>query len=269
VLLDGGPPADLVTRFALPVPLRLICAMLGVPPEDLGFVEQRGQLAVTRAYESARPAQRELRDFVGELIRRAEKEPGDDLISSVVAQRAAIDPDDLVDLLLIILVAGHTTTAGTISFGVHHLVQEPGALRALRDNPARVATTVEEFLRLQTIVSDGAPRVAKQDVELGSTMIRAGEGVIISLTSANHDEDAFAGPDRLDPHRPDARRHLAFGWGVHRCLGQHLARLELRNAFAGLARAVPDLRLAVPAEQVQSALREKHQNTVYELPVTW
>lgn len=166
-----------------------------------------------------------------------------------------MDRDDLADLVLILMVAGHATTASTISLGVLHLIEQPGGLPALRDDPSLIGLTVEEFLRLQSIVSDGAPRVAKKDLVLAGVTIRAGEGVIISLTSANRDEETFDHADALDPHRPDAARHLAFGWGAHRCLGQHLARLELRNAFLGLAKAVPHLRLAVPAVPVTASPR--------------
>lgn len=268
-LLSDGPPADLVTRFALPVPLRLICHILGVPKEDMPFVEGCSKRIIARAAEDSQPAQREMRDFIDDFTRRAEKDPGDGLVGQLVAQRGAMDSEDLADLILILLVAGHTTTASSIGLGVLHLTEVPDGLRALRDDPDLVAPTVEEFLRLQTIVSDGAPRVAKQDLVLGGAAIKAGDGVVISLTSANHDGQAFAEPDELDPRRPNGRQHLAFGWGMHRCLGQHLARMELCNAFAGLARAVPDLRLAVPPGQVRSAQRERHQNTLHELPVAW
>lgn len=269
LMLSDGPPVDLVTRFARPVPLRLVCYMLGIPDEDMAFVELRSQQVITRAAESSKPAQRELREYIDELIGRAEKDPGEDLIGYLVARRGTMDRDDLADLVLILMVAGHATTASTISLGVLHLIEQPGGLSALLDDPSLIGPTVEEFLRLQSIVSDGAPRVAKKDLVLAGVNIRAGEGVIISLPSANWDEERFDHPDVLDPHRPDARQHLAFGWGAHRCLGQHLARLELRNAFLGLAKAMPQLRLAVPTEQVRPAARYQHLNSVNEMPVTW
>ncbi len=269
MMLSEGPPVDLVTRFALPVPLRLVCHMLGVPQEDMAFIERRGQQIITRAYESSQPALREIREYIEGLIERAEKDPGDDLVGYLVASRGALDRDDLADLVPVLMIAGHTTTASSISLGALQLMEQPGALSALRDDPSLIGPTVEEFLRLQSIVIDGAPRVAKKDLVLAGVAIRAGESVIISLTSANRDEETFDHPDALDLHRPNARRHLAFGLGAHRCLGQHLARLELRNAFLGLARAMPHLRLAVPADQVRPANREKHLSMVNEVPVTW
>jgi cytochrome P450 len=181
----------------------------------------------------------------------------------------AITGQDLADLCIVLLVAGHTTTASTIGLSVLTLLEEPERYRALCDDPRLAGPMVEEFLRFQTIVSDGAPRVAKRDLTLGGVTIRAGDAVVISLASANRDEQLFDDPERLLLDRADVHHHIAFGHGPHRCIGQHLARMELQVALAQLARTIPTLQLAVPVEQLRYARRDKHLNNVYELPVTW
>lgn len=271
VLLRSGPPAD-VMGFAVSVPLRLICRLLSVAESDMAFVRQYAQQTIARAYESSRPALNEMRDFVDDLVLRSVAGPGDDLIGQLVTEHlrpGAITHQELADLTLILLVAGHTTTASTIGLSVLSLLENPDHYRAIQQNPGMVNPMVEEFLRLQTIVSDGVPRVAKRDLILGDVTIRAGDAVVISLTSANRDEEMFTDPDLLQPRRPGVRRHMAFGWGAHRCLGQHLARMELRVALAGLASTIPTLRLAVPVDQLRHTQRERHQNNLYELPVAW
>jgi vitamin D 1,25-hydroxylase len=272
VLLAKGPPADLIAEFALPVPLRLVCRLLGVPERDLDFVKHTAQRMISRSYQPSQPALHELRGYVDELVRRDEAAPGDGLIGQLIVEHVrtgAINHDELVDLSVFLMVAGHTTTANTLGLSVLSLLEDVDRYRSLRDDPSRVVPMVEEFLRYQTIVVDGAPRIATRDLVLGGVTIRAGDAVIISLASANRDEEAFADPGELRLHRTGVHRHLAFGWGGHRCLGQHLARMELRVALTALARTIPTLRLAVPVEQVQFGHREKLQNGLHELPVSW
>lgn len=271
-MLREGPPADLIPAFAVPVPLRLICRVVGVPERDVEFVRAAAQMSIARTYESSRSAQTELREFIEGLLRADQTGPRDGLLGQLSA--GGLDSSDLarhelVDLLLVIMVAGHTTTANTIALSVLNLLENPERYQALREDPALVAPMVEEFLRIQTVVSDGAPRVAKQTLTLGGVTIRAGEAVIVSLTSANRDELVFADPDLIQLHRPGVHRHLAFGWGVHRCLGQHLARMELRVALTTLARTIPTLRLDLPFEQLRYAQGYQHLQGIRELPVTW
>jgi pentalenic acid synthase len=271
-LQRDGSPADLVAKFALPVPLRLVCHLLGVAGHDRDYVKHHAQMIITRAYQSSRPGLEELRDFVDGMVRRSETRPGEDLVGQLVRARlrpGAITREELVDLLLIVLVSGHTTTASTIGLSVLSLLGEPEQYRALHHNPALVGPMVEELLRFLTIAGDGVPRLAKCDLVLGGVKIRAGDAVIISPTSANWDDEEFTDPDTIQPHRANLRRQIAFGWGPHRCLGQHLARMELRVALTGLARTIPTLCLAVPLEQLRFGQREKHLNHVHELPVSW
>lgn len=271
-MLRNGPPADFVAEFAQPVPLRLMCSMLGVTEQDMELIERAAPGTVTRARRSIEPAVAELRLLIEELVRYNEAEPRDGLIGRLVAehlQTGAITREELLDTLLILMVAGHLTTAGTISLSVLSLLQEPACYRAIQESPGLIVPMVEEFLRLQTVVSDGVPRVAKQDLVLAGTDIRAGDAVVIALASANRDEAVFAGPNELQPHRVEVFRHIAFGWGAHRCLGQHLARMEVRVALATLAETVPTLRLADPAGQVRHTHRDRHMKGLYELPVAW
>jgi cytochrome P450 len=269
-LLAGGPPADLVTGYAVPVPLRLICRILGVPAEDMPFVQRQSLLAITRAAESGRPALGAIREYVQGLVRAKEHEPGDDLVSQLVRRQlrpGRLRRDELVDLSLVLLVAGHATTASTISLGALSLLEQPVRFRQIRENPTLLRSTVDELLRFHTVTADGAPRVATEDVTVGGTLIRAGDAVVVSLVSANRDESTFECPDTFDIRR-DARQQLGFGYGGHRCLGQQLARLEIQVAFATLARRVPTLRLATPtaAPRVRS---ETFQHGIHELRVSW
>jgi cytochrome P450 len=170
---------------------------------------------------------------------------------------------------VLLLIAGHETTANMIALGTLALLEHPEQLALLRDtdDPKLVAAAVEELLRYLTIVHNGRRRAALADIEIGGQVIRAGEGMIMPNDLANRDPAAFADPDRLDLRR-DARRHIAFGFGVHQCLGQPLARMELQLVYGTLYRRIPTLRLAAPVE----SLSFKHDGSVYgvyELPVTW
>jgi cytochrome P450 len=170
---------------------------------------------------------------------------------------------------MILLIAGHETTANMIALGTLALLEHPDQLAALRDtdNPKLIAGAVEELLRYLNITHNGRRRVAVEDIAIGGQVIRAGDGVIFANDVANRDEETFADPGRLDVHR-DARRHVAFGFGVHQCLGQPLARVELQVVYGTLYRRIPNLRLAVNVDQVPF----KHDAVtygVYELPVTW
>lgn len=207
MMLRNGPPADFVTEFAQPVPLRLMCSMLGVTGQDMELIERAAPGTVTRARRSIEPAVAELRLFIEELVRYNELAPRDGLIGRLVAEclrAGAITREELLDTLLILMVAGHLTTAGTISLS-----------RAIQESPGLVVPMVEEFLRLQTVVSDGVPRVAKRDLVLAGTSVRAGDAVVTALASANRDEAVFAGPNEFQPDsmscwspgRPQDRTH--------------------------------------------------------------
>ncbi|MFI6901780.1 cytochrome P450 [Nonomuraea sp. NPDC050394] len=276
-LLDGmlaqSPPVDLVGEFALPVSSLVICQLLGVPYDDHEFFQSRSKVGVSGAStaEQFATALGELRGYMDGLITRKQDEPGDDLLSKLVTEHlepaGELRRDELLMMCLMLLNAGHETTANMIALGTVALLEHPGQLAALRENPGLLPGGVEELLRYLSIADLVTTRIAAEDARLGGIRIHAGDGVIALLAAADWDPAVFPEPGRLDLHRGD-RRHVAFGYGVHQCLGQNLARAELEIAFATLFARIPTLRVAVPVGE----LPYKHGNLAYglhELPVTW
>jgi cytochrome P450 len=274
-MLAGERPADLVKALSLPVPSLVICELLGAPYADHDFFQTRttALLRRTTAPEDRQRLLRELRSYMNDLITRKEAEPADDLFSRQIARlrdAGALDQeshDSLVSLAFLLLLAGHETTANMISLGVLGLLEHPGQLALLKDDPARTPMAVEELLRYFTIVETATARVATEDVRVAGVDIRADDGVVISGLSADWDPAVFENPAALDISR-GARHHVAFGYGPHQCLGQNLARLELEIVFDTLFRRVPGLRLAVPLEEVMLKT-DAGVYGVYEMPVTW
>ncbi|WP_329274499.1 cytochrome P450 [Streptomyces sp. NBC_00691] len=273
-LLDAmeaaGPPAELVSAFALPVPSIVICGLLGVPYEDHDFFEkQSARLLRGPTGADTEDALAQLEGYLGDLVERKRRKPGEGVLDDLVArQREPGGPDreELVQLATILLIAGHETTANMISLGTYTLLRHPERLAELRADPGLVPAAVEELLRFLSI-ADGLLRVAREDVEIDGTVIRAGEGVVFSTSVINRDGAAYADPDSLDWSR-SARHHLAFGFGIHQCLGQNLARAEMEIALGTLLRRLPGLRLAVPAEEIPFKPGDTIQGML-ELPVTW
>ena len=275
-LRAAGPPADLVGLLSLPVPSQVICELLGVPYDQHEFFQSRSTALLTHRVpaEQRFEALGDLFRFLDELVSAQEKDPGDALLGrQVVARRAAGDYDhrDLVSLAFLLLVAGHETTASMISLGALAVMTDEGAeadLKAAVTDPGRAPQAVEELLRYFSIADIGTGRIALSGAEIGGTAVRAGQGVIVSLLAANHDPAEFPDPGRLDPARAGSRRHVAFGYGPHQCLGQSLARTELEIAYRTLFTRLPGLRLAVPL----AGLPVKDDGFVYglyELPVSW
>lgn len=271
-MLGGPRPADLVAALALPVPSLVICELLGVPYADHDYFQARTKTLLSRkaSKEEVVAASDELRSYMDELVARQEADPGDDLIGRQIRRHRADGTEDraaLTSLALLLLVAGHETTANMISLGTVALLQRPAELAELRRDPSRTPNAVEELLRHLTIVEWVTSRVAVADTELGGVPVRAGEGVVTVNPAANHDPAVFADPDQMDLDR-GARNHIAFGYGAHQCLGQNLARLELQVVFDTLFARIPTLRVAVPIDE----LPVKDDATIYglhELPVTW
>ncbi|QMU71406.1 cytochrome P450 [Streptacidiphilus sp. P02-A3a] len=273
-LLDGPRPVDLVQAFALPVPSLVICELLGVPYADHAFFQRNSSTLVNSgsSAEAGLEAQSNLVEYLNDLIGRKLASPADDLLSLLAAEQVAtgaLTQRELAVTSVLLLIAGHETTANMIALGTVALLEHPEQLADLRgtDDPAFVAGAVEELLRYLNITHFGRRRVALTDIPVGGHTIRAGEGIVLANEVGNRDQEVFPDPDRLDLHR-DARRHVAFGFGPHQCLGQPLARVELQVAYRTLYRRIPDLRLAVALEDV----RFKHDGLVYgvyELPVTW
>ncbi|MEU1348808.1 cytochrome P450 [Streptomyces sp. NPDC005795] len=269
-VVEQGPPAELVNAFALPVPSMVICALLGVPYGDHEFFEaQSRKLLRGPAGSDVEAARDALSEYFRVLIERKRREPGEGLLDELIAQQletGAVNLDELVRLAQILLVAGHETTANMISLGTLTLLQHPDQLALLREGGDGVPAAVEELLRFLSI-ADGLSRVAVEDIEVGGVTFRAGDGVLLSTAVVNRDEAAFPSPDELDLGR-GARNHVAFGFGIHQCLGQNLARAELEIALPALFDRLPGLRLAVPAEEIPFKAGDTVQGLI-ELPVTW
>ncbi len=265
-------PADFVAEYALPFPGLVLSLLLGVPPADRDFFVSRS-LAFNTQRSSPGAVQSsgdELREYLAELAAAKRRDPGDDTISRLTAYESEgrLTRDDVVNMSAVLVLAGHQPMSEMIALSVFALLEEPGRLAAFRAaGPEAIGTAAAELLRYLTVGHIGVVRVANADVDLGGCLIRDGQEVVVNLAVANRDGRVFAEPDTLDPHR-DTGRHLAFGWGLHRCLGAVLARVELEEALLPLLERLPGLRLAVPAREVPFY----YAVTVYgvrELPVEW
>ncbi|MGC4806673.1 cytochrome P450 [Micromonospora sp. DT233] len=268
-----GPPADLVRDFALPVPTQMICHLLGVPYTDHAFFQERTATAIVSrdvTAEQSRTARAEVYAYLDELVAAKERAPGEDLLGELVREHGRagrLSHDDIVTMAWLLLVAGHETTANMLALSLLTLLTHDH-LRAAMGDPAVVPRAVEELLRYHSVLKDGVPRVATEDVRIGDVLISAGDGVIISLPSANRDETVFPAPDTVDFDRPNAHQHLAFGHGPHQCLGGTLANLELQIALPAVLRRLPGVRLAVPFDEVPFR-EDMSVHGVHALPVTW
>jgi cytochrome P450 len=267
-MIRHGSPADLLSEFALPIPSLVICELLGVDYEDREFFQTRSGLLTKTTAEPAQ-LQRALDELIGyltDLVDRKRRHPDDGIVSRLVAGDDLSDAEIAVTGMFL-LVAGHETTATQITMSALALLRNPEQLAALRMRPELIESAVEELLRYASIVHSGAPRVATEDVVVSGQRIAAGEGVLCVLDTANHDDAVFSAPSILDITR-GGRSHVAFGFGVHQCLGLQLARVELQVALATLLRRLPSLRLNVGVDD----LRFKEDGAIYgvhQLPVAW
>ncbi|MGK4593872.1 cytochrome P450 [Amycolatopsis sp. w19] len=261
------PPIDLVKEFALPVPSLVICELLGVPYADReSFQANSAQLMVRdQTLEEKMAAFIGMNTFLTELVTRKRETPGDDILSDL-GRHEDLTIEELAGAAFLLLLAGHETTANMLALGTFALLEHPEQLAELRADAELLPGAVEELLRYLS-VADIFFRYATEDLELGGETIPAGSTVIISLLAANRDPRRFENPDALDLHR-NARGLLSFGHGIHQCLGQQLARIEMRAGFEGLLRRFPTLALAVPAEEVKLKT-DMNIYGVHELPVTW
>ncbi len=272
-ILAKGAPAELIEDLALALPSFMICDLLGIPYEDQEFFQSRGSIIASSKTSAAEAAavSKELCDgYIGDLIDRKNAEPKDDLLSRVIVaqyQTGHITRKDLISMSRLLLVAGHETSANTMGMGILTLLQHPDQLLILQNDPSLLNNTVEEILRYVDVAHSGRRRTAMEDIEIAGQTIRAGDGIIAHNPSANRDVRMFSDADRFDIRR-NTSGHVAFGFGVHQCLGQPLARAELQTVFGTLFRRIPTLRLAVPFEE----LAFKDDMFVYgvdALPVAW
>ncbi|MEU5081172.1 MULTISPECIES: cytochrome P450 [Streptomyces] len=269
-MADHGPVVDLVEMFALPIPSLAICELLDVPYGTRSMFQRCSQVIMDGTADADRlvAASAELNAAMADIVTRNRATPGNGVLGTVVREHGAeLTDDELIGFATTLLVGGHETTATMLALSVLALLGEPDQLASLRDDPAVEGTAVEELLRHLAIP---APllRTAVADVDLNGTTIAAGEHVLLSPLTANRDPGLVPErPDDLDLRRRPVAQ-LSFGFGVHQCLGQQLARLELRIALPALLRRFPTLGLAVP----ETSLRFRQGSTVYgveALPVTW
>ncbi|GLZ31978.1 cytochrome P450 [Lentzea sp. NBRC 105346] len=261
------PPVDLVQEFALPVPSLVICELLGVPYADRETFQSNSSKFMERdiTLEDKMAAFGAMFGYLAELVTTKRADPVDDILSDL-ARDEELGIEDLTGMAFLLLLAGHETTANMLALGTFALLEHPAQLAELRADPSLLPDAVEELMRYLS-VADIFFRYATEDIELGGELIPAGSTVVVSLLAANRDPLRFENPDALDVHRK-VRGQVAFGHGIHQCLGQQLARIEMRAGFEGLLRRFPRLELAIPAGDVK--LRTNmHIYGVHELPVTW
>lgn len=267
-VLEQGPPVDLVEAFALPVPSLVICELLGVSYDERDRFQQDSAklFSLNSTKEEASAAFASLTAFIHSLVPAKRERPTDDMLSGLAAGGEVTD-EEIAGMGMLLLFAGHETTASMLGLGVYALLCNPEQMARLRADPALVDPAVEELLRHLTVVHLGTLRTALEDVEIDGHLIRAGECVSLSLAAANHDPGRFDDADRLDVTR-SAVGHMGFGHGIHQCLGQQLARVILRVGYAKLLERLPELRLAVPADAVPTRGAMSIYG-VHRLPVAW
>src|SRR5271156_5005174 len=272
-MIDAGPPADIVRDFALPVPSLVIALLLGVPPEDLGLFQHNTTLGLETSSSDEQKAQAfaAMYVYIEELVKRKEREPGDDLISRLVTDYVAtgqLSRETAAMNGVIMMQAGHETTANMISLGTVALLEHRDVFERLgqTDDPAVIANAIEELMRYLTIVHAQVDRIATEDLTIGGQLIRAGDRLLMNLPAGNWDSEFVKNPEVFDIDR-NTRGHVGFGYGVHQCIGANLARVEMQVAFATLARRLPGLRLAVSPDELQ--FKDSDIYGMKELPVTW
>jgi cytochrome P450 len=262
-LLDAiaaaGPDArvDLVAAFAFPLPFTVICELLGVPEPDRadlgrGLTELLVPTSTPAEYERAKEASDAVVAMLEALVDTKQANPGDDLVSGLISARDGderLSTQELLSTIFQLIVAGHDTTASLIGNGIVALLRHPEELEELRSDPDKLAAAVEELLRYDAPVPHSTFRYAVEPMDLGEVTIPAGGQVIICLAGACRDRGQYVDPDVLDLDRAESR-HLAFGHGIHHCLGAPLARMEGQLALGSLLRRFPELRLAVPDHEL-------------------
>ncbi|WP_436842815.1 cytochrome P450 [Streptomyces venezuelae] len=261
-----GPVVDFMRTYARPIPALMICELLGVPYADQDMFQRHTEtsMRLSSTEDERAAAMVAIEEYMRKLVLEKRAAPTDDLLSDLTS--SDLTDDELTGIGAFLLGAGLDTTANMIAFGTYALLSHPEQFAALRAEPDLADRAVEELMRYATIAQTGL-RAALEDVEVAGRLIRKGESVALSMEAANRDPARFPDPDTLDLHR-GATGHLGFGHGVHQCLGQQLARVEMRVAFPELVNRFPTLRLAAAPEDIP--LREgMNIYGVHELPVTW
>lgn len=256
-LLDQWPvgePFDFVACLAVPLPVIVICELLGVPEKDRPDIRRwSGELFAAGQPGVIDAASHSLADYMTDLIAAKRRHPGNSLLDRLISARDGHDrlsEEELVSLAVLLLVAGHETTTNFLGNATLSLLQHPAELDRLRQNPNDIPAVLDELLRFDSPVSTATFRYTTEAVTLGGTDIPTGAPVLVALGAANRDPERFPSPDQLDANR-DAAGHLAFGHGIHRCVGAPLAKAEAEIALRAVLTRFPGLRLAVPPDQLQ------------------
>ena len=266
---DSGPAAELVQAYALPIPSLVICELLGVPISERFDFQLRSAvlLDATRTEQEQFANYAAIHAYMADLVARLRVEPGDGVLGEVISKYGdEITDEELIGFGNLLLIAGHDTTSNMIALSTLALLRNPGQLAAVRDETELAAPAIEELLRYLSVVTY-LDRRATTDLDVNGHPIAAGEWLSLSVMTANHDPSLVGGDTGLDVHRKPVP-HLAFGFGAHQCLGQQLARMELKAALPALLRRFPALRLAVPFEQLEF----RHFSPIHgivSLPVSW
>ncbi|MGW6932924.1 cytochrome P450 [Lentzea sp. NPDC054927] len=266
-LADSEPPADLHAAVAVPLPILVICELLGVPYDDRD--QFRAWTEAAANINDRTVSEQGLGNLFGyglRLVETKRREPGDDVISRLCATDG-VSTEEAAMLSMALLFAGHETTVVQIGMGALLLLANPDQWNALRDDPSLIPNAVEEILRAPGKGGGGIPRYARTDLEIDGVRIRAGDLVLLDNGAANHDPTVFAEPDRVDITR-QAAAHLTFGHGLRYCIGAPLARMELQAVFSQLIPRFPTMCLAVPMESL-SVRREMLTGGLTALPVMW
>ncbi|GAA3573188.1 cytochrome P450 [Amycolatopsis ultiminotia] len=269
-MATAGGPVDLVTAFARPVPALVICELLGTSyerrDEFQGYAATMFAAGTEVSVDERYAAVAGVVAFIAEQVQAKRRAPTDDLLSDLIRE-GKLNDEELANIGMMLLVAGFETTRNMLALGTYALLENPDQLAKLKADPDLAASAVEELMRYLSVIHIGPIRTALEDIELGGRTIKAGDSITVSVPMANRDPKRYPEPDVLDLERK-AAGHVGFGHGVHQCLGQQLARVEMRIALARLVTRFPDLRLAVPAAEIVVP----EQASIYgpvSLPVAW
>jgi hypothetical protein len=269
-----GNSGDFFEGFALTIPSLVICRLMGVPYEHHGFFQEaaRNRMDLTVGADAPVQAGKVLGDFLRTMLEEmmTQDDPGDHLMGRLVQDQIRpgnLDLEDAVAICRLLLIAGHETTANALTYSMLSLLCNPEQLEMLREDPGLMTVALEELLRYTTVPQFLPTRLAIEDVELGGQLVRAGEGVIAPVGAGNRDPEEFENPDQLDIKR-SPNHHIVFADGIHQCIGQPLARLELDIALQTVIRRVPTLALAVPVSELEFR-HDQRAYGVHALPVTW
>lgn len=266
----AGPPADLMRLFAWPIPGQVNCALIGIPRDDWLMLQRNLDIThkADRSPERKRASGRAYTAYMNRLVSQQRRDPGQDLLGRLIREYGAdITDAELAGIAGTLMLAGLENAAGMLGLGTLALLEHPGQLTQLRNRPELIDQAVEELIRFISVLSTVSPRTVAEDVSLAGRQIKAGDVVVCSLLAVNRAKVPGGPADDLDIAREDGS-HIAFGHGIHHCIGAALARLELRIGYLALLRRFPGLRLAVPREELRFRSYAPNYN-LEALPVTW